>query len=207
MKEELAGYETRLLAELTEVVERGPRRRLLTMPRLAVGGVALAALAVTAGLTLPVFGGASERSPNVADSSPAEAPPEQEIGIEPVGFSLSVDEVAITVTIDDITDDAGLEAALLAEGIASNVTYLPGFPRGCEWPPYVAAEPPPMAMAETEEGGMSFQLPRSAFAHGEVLLVAVYETSDGDGDGPEASGLVVGVEVAEADPGECVPID
>lgn len=200
MKEELGGYETRLLAELTEVVERGPRRRLFTVPRLAMGGVALAALAVTAGLTLPVFGGASERSPDLAGSSPAPTS-EQETPheIEPVGFSLSVDEAAITVTIDDLTDDAGLEAALEAEGIASNVTYLPGSPTACEWPPFATADAPPMAMSETEGGGLSFMLPRSAFAHDEVLLVAVYETG---GDG-----LFVGVKVAVADPGECVAVD
>lgn len=201
MKEQLGGYETRLLAELTEVVERAPRRRLFTMPRLAMGGVALAALAVTAGLTLPVFGGASERSPNVADSSPAVAPP-----AEPVGFTLalSADEKTVTVTIDDIKDDAGLEAALKEKGVNSNVVVLDGVHRDCQWPDYTSADAG-VGGGHDESGGAFFTVAPEEFADGQTLLVAVYNVVADDGTPIEEP--LVGIAVATADPGDCVAVD
>ncbi|HEY1177522.1 MAG TPA: hypothetical protein VGF17_15300 [Phytomonospora sp.] len=174
MKEELGGYETRLLAELTEVVEkRSASRSWFTMPKLAMGGVALAALAVTGGLTLPVFGGASERSPD--QDTAATAP-----GYEPVGFSLALDGDEITVTVDDITDGAALEAALAEEGVEAQVAILDGGEGPCTWSFHEGpADITEVEADRGEDGSSSFTIRPADIGGGENLVVAIYEgTSD-----------------------------
>lgn len=198
MKQELGGYETRLLAELAEVVERGPRRRLFSLPRLAMGGVALAALAVTAGLTLPVFGGASERSPNVADS-PVDAPP-----VEYVGFSLAVKDGQITVSVDDIMDGEALETALEAEGVTAAVMVLDGVQRDCEWKMVEGGTDIGVLEAvRNDDGGASVTFSPTVLEDGETLVIAVYETPDGD---DTTVGLLVSQTFDTPDPVECEPI-
>ncbi|MEV0648075.1 hypothetical protein AB0I28_22695 [Phytomonospora sp. NPDC050363] len=201
MKEELGGYETRLLAELTEVVEERAAKRAswFTMPRLAMGGVALAAVAVAAGLTMPVFGGASERSPDGGAVAVASE------DIQPAGFSmaLSNDGKSVTVTIDDIRDDKGLEAALKEKGVDSNVVVLDGVHWDCQWPEY---EPlfANFGGGHDDNGGALFTLTPSDLA-GKVLLIAVYNTMDDDGNTVERP--LVGLSVSKSDPGDCVGID
>lgn len=180
MTQEFGGFETRLLAELTEVVERGPRRRLFTMPRLAIGGVALAALAVTGGLTLPVFGGASERSPS---SGVVAAPP-----VEPVGFSLSVASDEVTVTVDFIDDDAALEAALLEEGVDANVVIL-GDDESCQWQGGEGIAPADGDGAAPTEGASTITINTSDFDDAKLLLV-IYTLPGGD----EVSAMMIGAD-------------
>ncbi|GIG66858.1 hypothetical protein [Phytomonospora endophytica] len=205
MKEQLGGYETRLLAELTEVVEtRSASRSWFTMPKLAVGGVALAALAVTGGLTLPVFGGASERSPNNDVAVTAEPP----VIEKPAGFSLAVsaDDGSVTVTIDDITDDEGLEAALKEKGVASNVVVLDGVHSDCDWPAYEHPDPEPwFGGGHDGQGGATFTVRPAEFSDGVTLLVAVYHVVADDGTPIETP--LVGIAMATEDPGDCVAID
>lgn len=209
--EELGGYETRLLAELTQVVQTRtePRRTWFTLPKLAIAGTALAVLAVTTAFAIPLLGSAGERSPNtpaVADPAPSTATSDAQSpgDMVPVGFSLAVKGDDITVTVTDIKDDKALEAALKKEGVNAQVTVLDGVYYDCVWPEHkpgrnlsgFGAEPLP-------DGGMTFHLKRKDWADGLVLLVSVYTARSDDG---KETRLWFGSTVAGSDPGECVGI-
>ncbi|GLZ82071.1 hypothetical protein Afil01_68780 [Actinorhabdospora filicis] len=206
MKEELGGYETRLLAELTQVVENRAqtRRNWARVPKPARFGMALAGIAVVAALAVPMLGFSGEGSP---DAAPAVAVSVPVSGNQrPVGYSLAVDGESVTVTVGDIQDGAGLEAALKKEGIGANVTVLDGVYRDCRWPAYTSPSSGGSFSAQrTPDGGATFTLDRAEFAHGETLLMAVYHVRSDEG--AEIEEPLVGLAYASADPGDCVAVE
>ena len=210
--EDMGGFEGRLLTELTEVVrERGearPRRGLFTMPRLALGGAALAAVAAAA-LVVPALNGPGGGTPKPGTDTAAAAQPDPSAGgegvpHEPVGYSIAVDGDEVELVVGSLEDEKGLEADLRKEGISANVTVLQGVWWDCRWPEFERAPVTAFGGRRSEDGKTTtFNLKRSEFAHGETILIAVYDTASDDGT--EVMRLT-GFAFAKSDPGDCVGI-
>lgn len=229
MKEDLGGFESRLLTELTEVVRDNAareeaarvdgartRRGWFTMPRLALGGAVLAAVAAAAlvvpALTGPNGGDAAGTGANGAITQPGTGSDTPGGGTgttasapsAPVGYSIAVDGDEVTLVVGSLEDEKGLEADMKKEGISTNVTVLQGEWYDCQWPKYEGSHVSMFGGQRSEDGKTTtFHLKRSEFAHGETILIAVYDVRSDDGTGVMK---LVGFAVAKSDPGDCVGV-
>jgi hypothetical protein len=189
-------FEERLLAQLRVVVRErsempafqapaeatagGPRSWGLG-PRLALGGGGVAAVAAA---VLVISSGTGDTSKAFA--------------VEPQG------EGNVRVEISSLSDAKGLESALDAAGINSNVEYLEAG-KTCREPRFQQAAPAPGKGIEVRIGikqgpsGTTFTVNRDAVGPGQTLVVTASPGEDGNA-GP------VAVQVAEGKIGACVPV-
>jgi hypothetical protein len=179
-------FEDRLLAELRHVVAtrvaseaiRGPRRR--RAPRVLLGSAASAAVAGAA-LLVAVGGG----------------------GVAPAFAVDRQPDGSVTVTINRLSDSAGLQSQLRAAGIAAVVDYTPlgktcREPRGSH-PASVQGRAHGSVLRSTATGGAaSFTISRSMVAPGQTLVIM---TSGGAGLSS------VGMEVAQGPVSPCQLVD
>lgn len=197
----LDSFESALLAELRSVVagpeidpgtatgtateiptERPARWRRLLAPALVAAAATVVAVVVVPGL----------------GSSPAYAVTEGNDG-------------EVHVRVDRLEDAAGLERALAAHGIASDITYLP---RDTDCAPgrYADAQPQPPGteMRFSIGGGYRVDLAAGSIRKGETIVISASELSavpDLDGDGQTTTGGVsASLGIATGPVGPCVPV-
>jgi hypothetical protein len=177
-------FEDRLLAELREVVSTQsasgelavPRRR--RAPRLLLGGAATAAVAAT--VLLAVAGGDGTAPAFALDRQP---------------------DGSVTVTINRLSDAAGLQAQLRAAGIAAVVDYTP-FGKACREPRGRPAAPPPVGASVSGSSSTghsaSFTVSRKMVSVGQTLVIMT-----SGGTGPSS----VGMEVIQGPVSPCQLVD
>jgi hypothetical protein len=165
-------FEDRLLAELRQVVAARPQPVVApapphrARPRLLAGGLAATA-AVAAAAVVVVAGGGG--------ASPAYAVERQADG-------------SVEVTINSLSDAAGLERKLQAAGIPALVRYLPDG-KMCRIPAGRPASGGPFSMgvSHADGGATTFTIPRGEVKDGQKLLIQ----SSGGGNGPSSVGAAI----------------
>jgi hypothetical protein len=191
-------FEERLLAQLRVVVRErselpafqaraatgttgGDGRSWRPATRLAIGGAGVAAVAAA---VLVISSGTGDTPSAFA--------------VEPQGGG------DVRVEISSLSDAKGLETALDAAGVNSNVEYLEA-DKTCAEGRFTPAKPTPGKGIDVRIGirqspsGTTFTVNRDAVGAGQTLVVTASPAADGT-PGP------VGVQVAEGAIGACVPV-
>jgi hypothetical protein len=184
---QLDHFETALLAELRSVVEERQQPRRPKRRRYLYAGLVAAAAAGVAVLVVPGIG-----------NQPA--------------YAVTVDgDGEVHVRVHELSDAAGLEKALAAQGIRADVTYLPDDTE-CAPGRYDQADEHPgdFHLSVGDGYGYRIDMDGGVVAPDETLVISasrITPAGDPDGDGiSDEGGSNVSFGVAVGEVGPCVPV-